>query len=241
MLAADTGFRLGRMPLRRFVFGLALVTCVPESQAKPRQPTYRHSVDADGIVHVVADDVAPAPAPEGRLRADTHEASPTASIDDVADRTRYDKWIADAALRYQLPEPFIRAVIHTESRYNPRAVSRAGAMGLMQLMPATARFLGVKDAFDPRQNIYGGSKYLRLLANMFHGDMVLVCAGYFAGAGAVRKYGGVPPYPGVRRYVKAVLRRYYAYEREAQRIYGPAVTPRDIANRDGDSDGASGN
>ncbi|MCA9209521.1 MAG: transglycosylase SLT domain-containing protein, partial [Planctomycetales bacterium] len=124
-----------------------------------------------------------------------------------------DVFIAGAAQRYQLPEALIRAVIHTESRYNPDAVSHVGAMGLMQLMPATARYLGVAQPFDPMQNIYGGSKYLRLLANNFNGDMVLVLAGYFSGAGAVKKYGGVPPHPGVRRYVKAVLRRYYAYER----------------------------
>ena len=129
---------------------------------------------------------------------------------------RYDAYIRGAARRYQLPESFVRAVIHTESRYNPRAVSRAGAMGLMQLMPGTAKFLGVSQPFDPRQNIYGGCKLLRLLANRFNGDMVLVAAGYNAGAGAVVKYGGVPPYTETRAYVKGVLRRYYAYERQAQ-------------------------
>lgn len=129
---------------------------------------------------------------------------------------RYDAYIRGAARRYQLPESFVRAVIHTESRYNPRAVSRAGAMGLMQLMPSTAKFLGVPQPFDPRQNIYGGCKLLRLLANRFNGDMVLVAAGYNAGAGAVQKYGGVPPYVETRAYVKGVLRRYYAYERQTQ-------------------------
>ncbi|PRP93047.1 Soluble lytic murein transglycosylase precursor [Enhygromyxa salina] len=129
---------------------------------------------------------------------------------------RYDAYIRGAARRYQLPESFVRAVIHTESRYNPGAVSRAGAMGLMQLMPGTAKFLGVAQPFDPRQNIYGGCKLLRLLANRFNGDMVLVAAGYNAGAGAVVKYDGVPPYTETRAYVKGVLRRYYAYERQSQ-------------------------
>lgn len=129
---------------------------------------------------------------------------------------RYDAYIRGAARRYQLPEAFVRAIIHTESRYNPRAVSHAGAMGLMQLMPGTAKFLGVGQPFDPRQNIYGGCKLLRLLANRFNGDMVLVAAGYNAGAGAVVKYGGVPPYTETRAYVKGVLRRYYAYERQSQ-------------------------
>ena len=140
---------------------------------------------------------------------------------------RYDAYIRGAAQRYQLPESFVRAVIHTESRFNPRAVSHAGAMGLMQLMPSTAQFLGVGQPFDPRQNIYGGCKLLRLLANRFNGDMVLVAAGYNAGPGAVLKYGGVPPFVETRAYVKSVLRRYYAYERESQlgggeRRRGPA-------------------
>jgi hypothetical protein len=129
---------------------------------------------------------------------------------------RYDTYIRGAANRYQLPEALVRAVVHTESNYNPQAVSRVGAMGLMQLMPSTAKYLGVDDAFNPRQNIYGGTKYLRLLANRFNGDMVLVIAGYHAGAGAVQKYGGVPPYESTRAYVRAVLRRYYAYERQVQ-------------------------
>jgi hypothetical protein len=129
---------------------------------------------------------------------------------------RYDTYIRGAARRYQLPESLVRAVIHTESNYYPHAVSRVGAMGLMQLMPATAKFLGVDDPFDPHQNIYGGTKFLRVLANRFNGDMVLVIAGYHAGPANVRKYGGVPPFETTRGYVKAVLRRYYAYERDAQ-------------------------
>lgn len=129
---------------------------------------------------------------------------------------RFDSIIRAAASRYQLPESLVRAVVHTESNYNPRAVSRAGAMGLMQLMPRTARSLGVKDAFDPAQSIHGGARYLRLLANRYGGDMVLVLAAYNAGAGNVEKYGGVPPFEETRAYVRSVLRRFYAYERQAQ-------------------------
>jgi hypothetical protein len=129
---------------------------------------------------------------------------------------RYDGFIRGAAQRYQLPESLIRAVIHTESNFNANAVSRAGAMGLMQLMPKTASSLGVSRPFDPRQSIYGGCRYLRLLANRYSGDMVLVLAAYNAGAGNVEKYGGVPPFEETRAYVRSVLRRYYAYERQAQ-------------------------
>ncbi|MEM6996686.1 MAG: lytic transglycosylase domain-containing protein [Myxococcota bacterium] len=129
---------------------------------------------------------------------------------------RFDSFIRGAAQRYQLPESLIRAVVHTESNYDAHAVSRAGATGLMQLMPRTARSLGVTDAFDPRQNVYGGARYLRLLANRYDGDMVLVLAAYNAGAGNVEKYGGIPPFAETRAYVRSVLRRYYAYERQAQ-------------------------
>ncbi len=129
---------------------------------------------------------------------------------------RYDTFIRAAASRYQLPESLIRAVVHTESNYHPRATSRAGASGLMQLMPKTAQALGVRNAYDPKQNIFGGSRYLRLLANRYNGDMVLVLAAYNAGAGNVQKYGGVPPFAETRAYVRAVLRRFYAYERQSQ-------------------------
>jgi Transglycosylase SLT domain len=129
---------------------------------------------------------------------------------------RYDSVLRAAAQRYQLPESLLRAVVHTESNYYPQAVSRAGAVGLMQLMPKTAKALGVRDPYDPGQNVHGGARYLRLLANRYDGDMVLVLAAYNAGAGNVEKYGGVPPFAETRAYVRSVLRRYYAYERQEQ-------------------------
>ena len=147
---------------------------------------------------------------------------PSVKLGRSARARKYESLIVQAARRYDLPVALVRAVVHTESNYNPRAVSSVGAMGLMQIMPSTARYLGVKDAFDPHQNVYGGCKFLRLLANRFNGDMVLTIAGYHAGAGAVQKYGGVPPYESTRAYVKAVMRRYYAYERQA-RLQGPSA------------------
>ncbi len=129
---------------------------------------------------------------------------------------RYDSVIRAAAQRYQLPQALLRAVIHTESNYYPHATSRAGAAGLMQLMPKTAKALGVRDPYDAGQNVHGGARYLRLLANRYDGDMVLVLAAYNAGAGNVEKYGGVPPFSETRAYVRSVLRRYYAYERQEQ-------------------------
>jgi len=125
--------------------------------------------------------------------------------------TRYDDHIHEAARLYQLPVAFIRAVVRVESNFYHDAVSRTGAMGLMQLMPGTASAMGVVDPFEPRQNVLGGARYLRVLANQLGGDLVLTIAAYNAGHGAVRKYGGVPPYRETRRYVRRVLEHYYTY------------------------------
>ena len=98
----------------------------------------------------------------------------------------------------------MRAIIHAESAYRPTAVSRVGAQGLMQLMPATARRFGVSDAFDAGQNIRGGVQYLSWLLKRYHGDLKLAAAGYNAGEGAVDRHGGVPPYSETQRYVQRV-------------------------------------
>lgn len=133
---------------------------------------------------------------------------------------RYDGYIAEAAALYQLPLHFLRAVVKTESNFNHRVVSGAGAMGLMQLMPRTAASMGVRDPFDPRQNIFGGARFLRLLANRFGGDLVLTVAAYNAGPGAVERHHGVPPYAETQRYVRRVLGHYYRL-RSGGTITGP--------------------
>ena len=127
---------------------------------------------------------------------------------------RYDQDIADAAAHYRIPAPLVRAVIAVESDFDPQAVSRVGAAGLMQLMPATAKAMGVAAVHDPRANIFGGTRYLRLMANRFAGDLRLTLAAYHAGPGAVIKYGrSVPPYATTRQYLKLVLRRYRRYRK----------------------------
>jgi soluble lytic murein transglycosylase-like protein len=116
----------------------------------------------------------------------------------------YRNEIAAAAAQFGVEEAIVRAIIHAESAYNPRAYSRVGAQGLMQLMPATARRFGVADAFDPGQNIRGGVQYLGWLLKRFNGNLTLAAAGYNAGEGAVDKYKGVPPYAETQRYVQRV-------------------------------------
>jgi soluble lytic murein transglycosylase-like protein len=128
--------------------------------------------------------------------------------------TRYNEHINQAASLYHIPVELVRAVIKTESDFDPRVVSRAGAMGMMQLMPSVVKWMGVTEPFDARQNIFGGTRLLRILANRFGGDLVRTIAAYHAGSGAVRKYGGIPPYRTTQRYVRTVIRRYHALRKK---------------------------
>ena len=116
----------------------------------------------------------------------------------------YQAEISAAARQHGVDESIVRAIIHAESAFNPNALSRVGAQGLMQLMPATARRFGVGNAFDAGQNIAGGVQYLAWLLKRFKGDLALAAAGYNAGEGAVDKYRGVPPYAETQRYVQRV-------------------------------------
>ena len=125
--------------------------------------------------------------------------------------TRYDQHIREAATLYQIPIELVRAVIKVESDFDPRAVSPANARGLMQMIPETAARMMVEDVFDPRQNIFGGTRYLRVLANLFNGDIQLTLAGYNAGEAAVMRYGGIPPYSETQDYVARVLALYRTY------------------------------
>jgi len=139
--------------------------------------------------------------------------------------------IDEVATRHRVPPRLVAAVISVESEFNPRAVSRRGAQGLMQLMPATAATLDVQDTFDTRENIEGGVRHLKVLMERYHNDLPVVLAAYNAGDRAVLNYRGVPPYRETRQYVIRVLRR---YDRDAaraatQRIYGTGQPARPMA------------
>ncbi len=177
--------------------------------------------DADGVVHFTNKPTGNPTAKvylKGAATPSTASLTPRPGVTPWApqDRdpnryTRYDETIRQAAMLYQIPEPLIRAIIKCESDYDPRAVSYAGARGLMQLMPETAERMQVKDINDPRENIFGGVRYLRVLANLFNGDLELTVAGYNAGEQAVITHAGIPPYAETRGYVVKVTKYYKRY------------------------------
>src|SRR5699024_4637429 len=130
---------------------------------------------------------------------------------DVARRDAYDDLILLAATAHNVDPALVKAVIHAESHFNPRAISPAGAQGLMQLMPATAKFYRVSDSFDPQENIFAGSEFLRYLSDRFD-RLDLILAAYNAGEGNVRRHGGIPPFRETQNYVVLVqqLKQRYA-------------------------------
>ncbi len=123
-------------------------------------------------------------------------------------RNAYDAIIQDAAATYGVDKGLVKAVIHTESGFNPNARSGPGAKGLMQLMPATAQRFAVSNVYDPKQNIHGGTRYLRFLMDRFQNNLELALAAYNAGERNVEKYGGIPPFAETQDYVHRVLSRY---------------------------------
>jgi len=123
--------------------------------------------------------------------------------------------VREASTVYEIPEALIWAVIRVESNFAPLAVSCDRALGLMQLLGTTAAEMGVTRPFDPRQNVLGGTRYLRMLADRWNGNIVLTIASYNAGPGAVARYGRVPPFAETQRYVKRVLTYFYSYGRRA--------------------------
>jgi len=203
--------------------------------ASPAVADIYQYTDADGVVHFT--NVAPRggkwkkvvredPALHSKAAAERGDCE-RCDLVPARDRSperyhRYDDYIYEAAELYQIPPALIRAVIKVESDYDPRVVSAMNARGLMQLMPEVIQDMGVRNVHDPRENILGGTRLLRVLANRFDGDLVLTIAGYHAGMGALAKYGNnVPPYQYTRAYLKMVLKQYYRYKELEARSPAP--------------------
>lgn len=203
--------------------GLALLSW---TAVRPARADIYSYTDSNGVIHFT--NIEPrgeharkwkkiyktGPGKAAALRGDCRRCDVVPARDRSPDRySRYDAHILEAAELYQIPEALVRAVIKVESDYDPRVVSSAGARGLMQLMPAAARDMRVSNVHDPRENIFGGTRYLRILANRFEGDLVLTIAAYHAGPAAVARYRAVPPYETTQTYVRMVLREYYRYKK----------------------------
>ncbi len=187
---------------------LLTAALVPLSSADPAHADIYRSVGPDGVISFSS-----TPKRGAKLYTRTPAPAATAPRSLAGDPARFDQHIRDAATLYQIPVELVRAVIKVESNFDPRALSRANARGLMQLIPETAERMLVKDVFDPRENIFGGTRYLRVLANLFNGDLELTLASYNAGEGAVMRFGGIPPYPETQDYVAKVLAYYRTYRR----------------------------
>jgi soluble lytic murein transglycosylase-like protein len=175
------------------------------------------------------------------LNANTAPGTTTKAADLVTGG-QIDDAIEQAAARHNVDPNLVRAVIKVESNFNPRAVSPKGAMGLMQLMPVTARRLNVTNPFDPAQNVDAGVRHLKQLLNNFGGDVRLTLAAYNAGVGAVMRSSGVPPYSETRNYVKRITNLYWSGQsdkamfivpnRNAVRVYRDAQGVITMTNTD---------
>ena len=135
------------------------------------------------------------------------------SICNLAKQNSYDPHIRLACARYNLDSNLVKAVIRTESAFDPDAISPKGAMGLMQLMPDTSKDMGVLNPFDPLQNIDGGTRYLRCMLDRFNNDVIMALAAYNAGPERVARHGGIPPIDETQTYVQRVLDLYWRYAR----------------------------
>jgi soluble lytic murein transglycosylase-like protein len=201
---------LARLCARLVVASVGLAAALLLAAAPARADIYRYE-DKDGVIHF--SNVNKRGKLVARTKPKARGAKSSASAETPAD---YDAYIREAANLYQIPEALVRAVIRVESNFDSRAISRANAQGLMQMIPATAERMLVTDPFDARQNVLGGTRYLRVLANLFNGNLQLTLAAYNAGEGAVIRYRGIPPYEETQAYVTKVLEFYNLYRSKAR-------------------------
>jgi len=171
--------------------------------------SYRFPIKQDGFGHTFREHLGDRLTAYAYLLRSSHKFA-------SFDASEIDELIGDTAAKYGVDPFLVKAITVYESYYLPNAISSTGAMGLMALMPETARALGVRDPFDPRQNVAGGVRLLKELSQEFHGDVVAMVAAYNAGAGSVRRHGGLPPFAETTAYVENVLSLREFFERESR-------------------------
>ncbi len=192
---------------KRSILGVILSAGLWLTLAAPARGQIASYLDENGkVVYVNAD---PRPRPAGLRSKASGGQVPAADATEVILPDRLEHLVREVAQRHSLDPALLKAVIGVESGGNPRAVSRKGALGLMQLVPTTAERFGVGNAFDPAQNLEGGASYLRQLLDRYHGDLTKSLAAYNAGEGAVERFGGVPNFPETRAYVDKVTTTYF--------------------------------
>lgn len=204
------GSQRGLLRLRRVGSALLTSGAVWLASSEAHADIYRY-VDKDGVIHFSNTSKRGKLVAPGRRGKNTGAKASVSQSNVDRNPADYDAYIREAASLYQIPEALVRAVIRVESNFDPRAISHANAQGLMQLIPATAERMLVSDPFDARQNVLGGTRYLRVLANLFNGNLQLTLAAYNAGEGAVIRYKGIPPYEETQNYVTKVLQFYNLY------------------------------
>ncbi len=189
-------------------------------------------INGDSPGHRHGSTISPTP---GKRSASPGLAAASPALPSGDSDGRLERIVSEAAERHSLDPALVRAVIRTESGWNPRAVSRKGAIGLMQLIPGTAQRFGVGNPYDPAQNVEGGTTYLRALLDRYNGDLTRSLAAYNAGERAVDQSRGVPPIPETRRYVQKVTDEYF--QPGSDRSLAPGTPRRTPVRREVDSNG----
>ena len=208
-MARKTSVRKEIWEEKKSLFGLAVLALTLLFSSQTFADIYKY-VDEEGVIHFTNVPT------DGKFKLFYREKPVHFQSELGLQLEKYDHLIFKASEKYNVNYNLIKAVIKAESNFNPQAVSRAGARGLMQLMPKTAYAYQVQDSFEPESNIEAGVRYLRYLLNLFQGNLHLALAGYNAGENAVIKNKGIPPYPETRTYVQRVLRFYQEYGKETK-------------------------
>jgi soluble lytic murein transglycosylase-like protein len=189
-----------------FIIGVSLIVLIPSVYIRDLSP--QTAVSEAGVFKIIvatpSGEKTPDPVSEAALKKPPVKKA----------KHPYNPIIKKAADRYEIDPALVKAIIMAESNYNPRAISKMGARGLMQLMPATAEALGVEDCFNPEHNIHAGVRYFRQLLDRFDGDIELALAAYNAGSRKVRKYNGIPPFRATQIYIEKVFAYYKIYKKE---------------------------